>query len=415
MTTVIEADYSGALTLLLRYPVPEQPSGPQSFAEDALYLRRHLTEEGGRHIILKYSANSESASIRSSNSRRGKRVASRQHRPRRSISPRISPGKFLQEHGGIEGIIQEAAKGVSNRGEKWGVSRALRGAYEGLQSAGSTPQRLGVAARWPLNPSNVGTDEMANLTAKIQNLEQRNVGLAKLLEKAMEDLWIQQRELTEETPNHAIDALSLAIAKVQFVQVYLENPTMLLPAEEAPRDFIKDPALQLVTTADLGSPSRRNAHAQSPTRRAPVKEGRRKTKLDGQEASLPISPRSPSKPVTASGTPVGSIPSLDLPQNDTDSNVPPRSRPALAQSSFSWMLGQEQRISEFVAASPFSTEQDRGRGRAGFLFGDEEAGDGKESSPVRKAKKGEQEGKEGNENLEEAITLADMASGRDKN
>ena len=403
--------------MLLRYPVPKAPIGPQSFAEDALYLRQNLNQEGGRYLVSKYAAGGESESLRISGSRRIKRAASRQQQrgSRSSLSPRMSPARFLQEHGGIDGIIQEAAKGVSSRGEKWGVSAALRGAYEGLQSAGSTPRRLGVAPRWPLDTSNYGANENANLIAKMQSLEQRNIGLAKLLEKALEDLWIQQRELMEENSKQSKDSLSLAIAKVQFVQVYLENPTMPLPTEEAPRGRIEDSTLHRMSSVDHESPTRNTGQTQSPTRKAPVKDGRRKSKPEGQGASSQVSPRSPLGKATTSETPIESIPSLELPKDTGNSTGSPRSRPALAQSSFSWMLGQDQRISEFVAASPFSTEKERSRGRAGFLFGDDEAGDGNESSPTRKAKRGAKDAKKGDKDVkrekdaEEAITMTNMA------
>lgn len=403
--TVLEADYSAALTLLLRYPVPEPPYGPQSFVEDALYLYRDLSEEGGKHIISKHSAGRESISVHTSGSRRGRRVGSRQQRgSRRSLSPRMSPSRFLQEQGGIEGIIQEAARGVYSRGEKWGVAKALRGAYEGLQSASNSPKRLGSAPRWSLDTGSMTTDETAKFTARIHALEQRNINLAKLLEKAMEDLWIQQRELTKARPDSATDALSLAIAKIQFVQVYLENPTMPLPAEEASDDRVGNAAaLDRTSTTDHGSPK-----AQSPTR-APIKDSRRNSKIGGPISPLRTSPNSSDKSAVALIIPLNSIPSLNLPQNRSGAPGSPKARPALAQSSFSWILGQEQRISDFVAASPFSTEKERARGRAGFLFGKEEVEDGKEPSPVRKAKRGAMDGREEGP-LEEAITLANMAS-----
>lgn len=416
---VIEADYSAALTLLLRYPAPEPPYGPQSFVEDALYLHRHMNEEGAKYLKSKYSTGGESA-VRSSGSRpRGKRVGStRQHGSRRSLSPRMSPARYLEEQGGIEGIIQKGARGVYSRGEQWGVAKALRGAYEGLQSAGNTPKRLGSAPRWSLDTGSLSTDDTAKLTARIRTLEQRNVDLAKLLEKAMEELWIQQRETSEERSSKAADALSLAIAKVQFVQVYLENPTMPLPTEEASLKRIEDIAVpDSVSTNDPGSPTWRTGYEDSPTRKAPIRDSRRKSKPDNENPPLPTSPRSPSKPSDKSTTPPDSIPDLNLPQSTSDLPASPRSRPVIAQSSFSWILGQDQRISDFVAASPFSTEKDRAKGRANFLFGDEEAGEGKESSPARKAKKGDKNSKNSKEDKkkpEEAITLAEMAVDTEK-
>ena len=76
-------------------------------------------------------------------------------------------------------------------------------------------------------------------------------------------------------------------------------------------------------------------------------------------------------------------------------------RPALAQSSFSWILGEDQRKSDFVAASPFSTERERARGMAGFLFGDDKAEDHKARTGTSKGRQATDSGDE----EAEAITL----------
>ena len=397
---VMEADYSGALTLLLRYPAPYPPHGPQSFVQDALYLSANMSEEGGMHLVSNYSI--KNGSSLSPSSKRGKR---RQQRGlRRSLSPRMSPGRYLQEQGGIEGIIQEAARGVYSRGEKWGVTKALRGAYQGLQSAGNTPSKTSSAPRWSLDTGTMVTDETANQTTRVSALEQRNKELAKLLEKAMEDLWVQQREFSKEKADTAADALSLAIAKVQFVQVYLENPSMPLPAEEAPEVQDKrDYGRSEMSAAELGSPTRKPRPSHSPLRKAPVKESRRKSQADSRGPSLQTSPRSPGKEPTTTN-PIDSIPSIDIAESGTGPSSPPV-RPALAQSSFSWMLGQEERKSDFVAASRFSTEKERARGRAGFLFGHEETETGGEPSPVRKGKNETKEDKDGEEEGIDLITI----------
>ncbi|KAK9374330.1 rab-GTPase-TBC domain-containing protein [Lipomyces chichibuensis] len=49
------ADYTGALTLLLRYPVTDDMV-PCTFIEDAIYLQVHVTPNGGRRIIQQYIA-----------------------------------------------------------------------------------------------------------------------------------------------------------------------------------------------------------------------------------------------------------------------------------------------------------------------------------------------------------------------
>ena len=352
------------------------------------------------HLISKYSVGNES-SIPSTSKRGKRRPRPNMHRP---LSPRLSPGRYLQEQGGIEGIIQEAARGVYSRGEKWGVAKALRGAYQGLQSAGNTPSKISSAARWSLDTGTMVHDETADQTARISALEQRNKELAKLLEKAMEDLWVQQREFSREKADTAADTLSLAIAKVQFVQVYLENPSMPLPAEEVPKERNReDYERREMTAADLGSPTRKIRPNQSPTRKALVKESRRRSQADSRGPSLQTSPRSPAKASTSSN-PLDSIPSIEIPATASGPSSQPV-RPALAQSSFSWMLGQEQRKSDFVAASRFSTEKERARGRAGFLFGDQDTEAGDESSPVRKGKNDTADDREGDEEGIDLITI----------
>ena len=399
---MIEADYSAALTLLLRYPAPSLPHGPPSFVEDAIYLRRHLSVEGRKRLLAKYSDDGTSAAGSFTGSRRGKRLNPRVRAgSQRSLSPGMSPSKFLQEQGGIEGIIQEAARGVYSRGEKWGVTKALRGAVQGLQSASNHTARFGNAPRWSLDAGSMLTDDAAQLAARVQVSEQRNKALAKLLEKAMEELWVQQQEYTKDKAEAAANALSLAVAKVQFVQVYLENPSMPLPTEDQVRereDEAKDP--DKVPAAEHRSPIEERKSQPSPTRK-PINREIRKIAKSSSEVSAPHTPEgSPVKPQNPPPMTIDSIPSIDISQ---DVKVPTqqRVRPAIAQSSFSWILGEDKRKSDFIAATPFSTERDRARGKAGFLFGDEKSEDLKPTSATSNARSAA--GHDARE--EEAITL----------
>lgn len=401
-SVVIESDYSAALTVLLRYPVPETPPGPPSFVEDAVYLQRHLSVEGGKSIIARYNSDSASDARSSTGSKRGKRVnRGGRDRVRRSPTPILSPSKFLQDQGGIEGIIQEAARGVYSRGEKWGVAKALRGAYQGLQSASSTPSKPANAPRWSLDTGNMITDDSANLVTRIHGLEQRNQALAKLLERAMEDLWVQQREFTKVKADVAADALSLAIAKVQFVQVYLENSSMPLPAEDQSRDVgERAESSDVVGAIESGSPNDMTAAQPSPTMKPTVKDIRRKTKPAIQSSASQTPVGSPAKKESIA-LPIEAIPSINISGDSKTTGEPPRVRPALAQSSFSWILGEDQRKSDFVAASPFSTERERARGKAGFLFGDDKAEDHKARTGTSKGRQATDSGDE----EAEAITL----------
>ena len=406
---MIEADYSAALTLLLRYPVPSMPHGPPSFVEDATYLRRHLSVEGRKRLLAKYSDDGTSASESSTGFKRGKRLNPRvRDGSRRSLSPRMSPSKFLQEQGGIEGIIQEAARGVYSRGEKWGVTKALRGAVQGLQSASNTSARLGNAPRWSLDAGGMVTGDTAHLAARVQALEQRNKALAKLLEKAMEELWVQQQHCMKDKVETAADALSLAVAKVQFVQVYLENPSMPFPVEDQvgeSEDQTKD--LEKVPAAEPGSPIEKPKSQPSPTRRPITKEIRRIAKSSGE-----VSPMgSPAKPQNPLPTSIDLIPSIDISQDVTGSKIPPKVRPAIAQSSFYWILGEDKRKSDFIAATPFSAERDRARGKAGFLFGDEKSEDPKPTSTTSNARNPAGHDRE----EEDAITLKAIKASKEEN
>ena len=363
--------------------------------------------EGGQTIIARYRGDSVSESSSSTTSKRGKRVNHQaRDRVRRSLSSKVSPSKFLEDQGGIEGIIQEAARGVYSRGEKWGVAKALRGAYQGLQSASNTPTRLANAQRWSLDSGSMVADDLTSLTARINALEQRNKALAKLLERSMEDLWVQQREFTKEKAEVAADALSLAIAKIQFVQVYLENTSMPLPTDD-PRELNDEvKPLENVSIADFASPDPGSLEQSSPTPKPIItKDTRRKTRQATQSSATHTPVGSPSENDEGSVMLANSIPKISIAKDDDTSEESTRIRPALAQSSFSWILGEDQRKSDFVAATPFSTEKERARGKAGFLFGDGKTEGIKHKNGTSKDK---HKTNKGEEEQEEAITLKSM-------
>ena len=119
---VLEADYSSALTLLLRYPAPTDPHGPSGFVGDALYIRQNLTLDGGELIISRYSGRHRKSHIYENRisspnvfrfPRKSRKAISREGSISSIADIQIrSPSKFLQDQGGIEGILQEAARGV---------------------------------------------------------------------------------------------------------------------------------------------------------------------------------------------------------------------------------------------------------------------------------------------------------------
>lgn len=416
---MIEADYSAALTLLLRYPTPLHPHGPSSFVGDALYLRDNTLQDGGPNIVFKYSKKQPalpSEVVTNPNpfirrfSRKSWRVRRRQKEDSsKSTSPRMSAAKFLQDQGGIEGIIQEAARGVYSRGEKWGVARALRGAVQGLQSGNNSPRRLPDGLRWSLDQGKNVTDDSSRLTTKLHEIEQRNKALAKLLDNAMEDLWVQQKDFTKDQAEAAADALSLAIAKVQFVQVYLENSTMPFPTESPVEEVI-------AKVESASSPGMKADDNVDDTNLASLPAA--------NPDPIPDRVASPVKTdVTASGGPRVEITAAAPPSPTKSADTKPKRsdstdvagefpfhqpRPSLAQSSFSWMLGEDQRRSSFVLASPFPSGRRNARGKAGFLFGDDKI-DGNKGSHGSHAPKG----KETREEEDEEISLGELKTGSD--
>lgn len=406
---MLEADYSAALTLLLRYPVPTAPYGPSTFVGDALYLRDNLLLDGGDHIISKYSRRAPETTVTRKLPKKVRRArtaeqtaAQKTLSPQKASSPRLSPARMLQNQGGIEGIIHEAAKGVYNQGERWGVAKALRGAVQGLQSTNTSPRPPTEKSRWSLDSGKNVSDSPKDLIAKIQSLEERNRSLAKLLEKAMEELWTQQRD--NQKPNETTaDALSLAIAKVQFVQVYLENSTMPLPSED-PSSEEKNHDVLINTDAKLvpSSPGPPSYPIQSDG------TADEKNASDGVNTTESVN-SSVQRLAPAPVKPLPSTPRVGSPPKSSGLSPFSQPRPALAQSSFSWMLGEDQLKSGFVSASPFSSEKSEGRRKGVQLFGDEK----REGSRNRRSSKPNGDG-DNSDDDGDVFTMGTLKGGRIK-
>lgn len=349
------------MTLLLRYPAPPPPHGPLTFVSDALYLRDNLLLDGGDHIISKYSRRAPETTVTRKLPKKVKRArTAEQAAAQNAVSPKLTPAKFLKDQGGIEGIIHEAAKGVYNQGEKWGVGKALRGAVQGLQ-AGNVSPRPPHRSRWSLDNGQMISDRPIDMIAKIEALEQRNKSLAKLLENAVDELWVQQKDIHQREDEKAVDALSLSIAKVQFVQVYLENSTIPLPAEVISTEGSEGG--RGVTVSKGGASA-----SQSP----------RPSQIEGSTEAEDASDRNTGRASAlsvpnAAILPIASPPStpkIGSPPKPPSSSPSHQARPTLAQSPFSWMLGEEKQKSNFVSASPFQPEKRDPTGRVGNLFGE---------------------------------------------
>lgn len=300
---VLEADCSGALTLLLRYPSP-QPYALQSFVYDAIYLEQNPTTDRGNFLISKYS---------------GKPPAHPTHAARRAqelddwndTNEGSSPVKPPSRNGpkNLESIFQDVSEGIQRRTESWGVAKAVRGAVsearrnmqQGIPSESSHPR---IAPRPADNHRN------STIDSRVDELEERNRSLAKSLNSVLDDLRSQ-------TPS--IDA---ALAKVQSVQTCLEDSSAPLPSQPAKPTTAKPAVAIAVASSPNGSGSSTSTGAKEPSKSLPVKP-------------LDLKPKQP----------------------------PPSRRPqrtSLADSEFSWMLGGDRNSrSSFVSSASVPPEQAR--------------------------------------------------------
>ncbi|KAF9874071.1 WD repeat domain-containing protein [Colletotrichum karsti] len=347
--SLLEADYSVCLQLLLKYPAPEAPHGPHTFVDDAVYLRTHLNTSGGASLILKYTGKMPSTTPSASSSRpstpMGQAFSSFRHRTKGPHSPIPSATKFLQQQGGMEALFQGAAKGMLERGEKLGINQAVRDAMgeikrnmQGLNEVRYTPHM----AKQLLN------DESA--AQAISALEKRNKLLANMLDETVSSL----RSLATSGLDDKVKTLELvevAAAKVQFVKVYLEDSTIEVPdlenitspppgeQEDVPMDIGPDDSAVLGGTVATEGVTDVISTLSLAEHKRPKSADPEPILPDAMDV-IPDEPaghlsETPSVHISrpASGT---TSPKVQRPQPP----IPTRS--TLAQSSFSWMLEPDQ-------------------------------------------------------------------------
>ncbi|CAJ0553879.1 Ff.00g123910.m01.CDS01 [Fusarium sp. VM40] len=225
---LLEADYSVCLQLLLKYPPPTGPHGPQTFVDDAMYLRDHLSPSGGSSLIMKYSGKMPAVSSPPQTSRtntpsfRGFNSFKQRPGVRSQIS---SPSRFIQQQGGMEALIQGAAKGVLERGEKLGINQAVRDAM------GEIKRNINEARSAPRSPHPLVGDEEAG--RGLAALERRNRHLAAMLDETVNNLKsISASSLDDKVKS--LELIEIAAAKVQFVKIYLDDSSMEVPILQSP-------------------------------------------------------------------------------------------------------------------------------------------------------------------------------------
>lgn len=374
--------------LLLKYPPPLAPNGPQTFVDDAIFLRDNFSVAGGSVIISKYSGRSPS---KDSSDSRPETPLGQALSPKGNLSrtrpPLPSPARFLQQQGGIEGLFQGATKGVFDRGERLGINQAVRDAVgevkknmQGLQASrnNSASRRTPDVTRWSLDEGRQVPVSRASVTA----INMRNKQLAQMLEQAMIDL----REVSispDAEKETCVKAMEMAIAKVEFVKVYLEDATMPLPEALT---HTESPATTPLPQRRPALPSRLSQVFDLPSE-PPIPNIDGQTSVDKPAVqpleNSPLPNRPPASMTKESNTDENTTPALSLPASRSPEPSRPKApvptRSTIAQSSFSWMLEPDTTSSPNLpvsppksSTSPFNkSKSGPKREKAAFLFGEE--------------------------------------------
>ncbi|TQN63895.1 TBC1 domain family member 5 [Colletotrichum shisoi] len=401
--SLLEADYSVCLQLLLKYPAPEAPHGPHTFVDDAVYLRTHLNVSGGVSLLLKYTGKMPSTTQSASSSRpttpMGQAFSSFRSRTKGGHSPIPSASRFIQQQGGVEALFQGAAKSVLERGEKLGINQAVRDAMGDIKR---NMQGLNEVRYTPRTARQLLGDDSA--TQAIAALEQRNRLLANMLDETVTSL----RSLAASNLDDKVKTLELievAAAKIQFVKVYLEDPTMEVPELEGftsppPEESRAENSMDVepggkaaaeaaaaaenvavaIKTLSLAGPGKAKT---PPTSTSPLPEP-----MDtAQDAPAAKPSEHPSMSISSPISGNRAAKSQERPQPP----IPTRS--TLAQSSFSWMLEPDQ--SPHTASPPQLPKSSSGgahrkkpsgnisRERNAFLFGEVVADADDQAKPIK--------------------------------
>lgn len=375
---VLKADYSGALSMLLRYPSP-QPHTPQTFVYDALYLEQNPTAERGSFIISKYSGKEPESKRHNQSRMRPARTAHlwEEFRNRsNSNSSTSSPTRIGPK--GFETLLQDVSHGIQRRTESWGVAKAVRGAVtearKNMQTMHYEPgPRTGPSLRRPSStivPNAVPkkpTPTELGLEKKLNLLEERNRELASALGDALEDLR-SQLATTKDLDLDANNAVMQTLARAGSVRECLEDSSLSLPVASAPQTPKVDgeiagsvplppspPVSSAVDIAeDVAQKDRQNAPQPYADATAPRTEG-------GTSRTVSTA--------TNSKNPDGQA---EAGRERSQQNLV---RPSLSDSGFSWMLEGSRNLSTFVSSASVPPEQTRhqesprSKGRGSPLFG----------------------------------------------
>ncbi len=410
--TVLEADYSHALMLLLKYPSPGRSNEPRTFVKDALLLKRNGPSVAPA-LIAKYSGKApEPVSTTPRPSvipRQSSQANTSENLLSARRSPLPSPTSFLNQQGGMEAVLKGAAKDVFQRGERLGINQAVRDAVGDIKKnmltlspSPSLSRRASENHAWKIDDRRPAASAGRALVA----LEARNKRLAELLSEVTDELYGVSK--TNGPSDEAAKTMSMVIRKLSLIKSYLNDSKLPIPRVESHRQASKpqvDGAEDISGTTTLTNST--TEHLQDPgsfdlqddedevaDEEGGLEMTRSQSPTKGPQISLLPEPSiisvgqgdgstSPTSPVRTDPPTIIEPPSVR--KAEVAPVRPPATIPtryALAQSSFAWMLepGEEPHSSQAREASPFASSgkklmPKRAREKSAFLFEDESAGD----------------------------------------
>lgn len=360
---MLDADYTTALSLLLHYSLPSSAAGPQGLVKDAVFLGRNRSSEAGTTLIKRHSGRSpetkagKQAGYAKRNSTALATNTRRQERSKIQTALVSSPNRlsanFLSQQKGLEALFQEVSGEVQRRTEGWSLARAVKGAVgevrrnvQSVQPEIPAPITRRDVVATASREREVDTDGLQILTHRIQELEDRNKILAKMLGTILDSLRERKENATDKDSGTENEDHNIILAKLQFVQVYLADPEIPIPAEESPCETSKE--------ADDG---RATITQSTPS----ITEN--PALVENQEKAISTAPESPKPAVPLrEALPVQKTKLMEKERAVPRTELPPRrqQRPSLAESSFSFMLGEGRHRSSFVSSASAPPEQRRG-------------------------------------------------------
>ncbi|KAK3302106.1 rab-GTPase-TBC domain-containing protein [Chaetomium strumarium] len=416
--TLLEADYSVALQLMLKYPTPPAPHGPHTFVDDALYLKDHFDAAGGVTLIFKYTGKSPAntafatpAPSRTSTPSFQKLSSLRQRTLGRRSSMSAS-ARILQQPGGVEALLQGAAKNMIERGEKLGISQVVRDAMGEIRRNVQGFQETRVATRGPRPLFGETGPSLLDRSPTVMVAENRNRRLAAMLDESVTNLKLLATSGFEGEKEKHLEILEVAAARIQLVRDCLEDPSVALPDEElpavntltisSPRET-SSPTVALDTTpvvmtssaveetrTALSTPD--SAKGVSPLELPPKAsqieqiideaDDKMDTDLLEDDTLPPLKSEitnSPPPPIT---TVLPDTPPLPTPMEKRP-NGPIPTRSTLAQSSFAWMLEPDTTSSSLRRPSTSSSSSTILSGRPPSSSGGSTGGPKKRYNPSR--------------------------------